>query len=115
MSAVTLISGTFFRGPEIRSTKTGSTVITLTLKVVNGNAAEFWRVAVFDKDVQQEIGELEQGDAVAFVGRLTAEVYSKEGAAPRVSLSLTAERAISLKKRSRGATPFDNQKWAQTA
>jgi len=103
MTALALISGTIFRGPERRSTKTWAPFFTLTLKVANGAAFDFWRVAVFDEEIQGEVGELTKGDSISFVGRLSAEVYRKDGGEPRVSLGLTADKALSLKKRPRGA------------
>lgn len=113
MSALVMISGSIFRGPETRPTKNGSTFITLVVKIANGNASEFWRVAVFDRDAQAELDGLEQGDGVAFVGRPTFEVYEKDGD-HRVSLSLAAEKAQSLKK-VRKRDGFTDGKWARTA
>ena len=109
MTAIALISGTIFRGPDQRTTKTGSAFVTLTLKVANGAAFDFWRVAVFDEEVQGEVAELTKGDSVSFVGRLTVEVYRKDGGEPRVSLSLTADRALSLKKLSRRRDEYRNE------
>ncbi|HLH49881.1 MAG TPA: single-stranded DNA-binding protein [Roseiarcus sp.] len=115
MSALVQISGTIFRAPEKRLTKKGSSFLTLTVKVANGNATEFWRAAVFDEDAQAELEELEQGDGVSLVGRPCCEIYQKDGAEPRVSLSLTADRAMALRGKPRRDWPFDNKKWAQTA
>jgi len=101
MTALALISGTILRTPERRTAKSGSTFLTVVLNVTSNNDLNFWRVAVFDKDVQYEIASDTKECSVYFAGRLTEEVYRRDGGEPRVSLGLTADRALSLRPKTR--------------
>jgi ribonucleoside-diphosphate reductase alpha chain len=70
MSALVLISGSIFKGPETRQTKAGAPFTVLTLKVAAGNETEWWRVAVFAEAAQDELTGLALGDGVAVVGSI---------------------------------------------
>jgi single-stranded DNA-binding protein len=96
-----LISGTLFRSPEERTGKTsGKNFVAATIKVRDGDTAQFWRVAAFSDTAQSELLRLEDGDALAVQGGLRAEAYSKDGE-PRVSLTVLADAVLPLRRRSR--------------
>jgi len=80
MSAHVLISGMLFRSPEERTGKTsGKHFVAATVKVRDGDAAQYWRVLAFSDSVQSELLRLDDGDAVSVQGSLRAEAYSKDG------------------------------------
>ena len=101
MSAFALVTGKLKRAPEARmSSKTGKTFATATVR--DGEA--WWSIVAFG-EVADELLRLEAGDAIAVSGLFTAEVYVKDGAAPRISLHITADRiassALSKRRRTR--------------
>lgn len=73
-------SGTLFRSPEERTGKTsGKNFVAATLRVRDGEAAQFWCVLAFSDAAQSELLRLDDGDAVSVQGALRAEAYSKDG------------------------------------
>jgi len=57
----------------------GKQFVAATIKVRDGEAAQFWRVLAFSDTVQSELLRLDDGDALAVQGVLRAEAYSKDG------------------------------------
>src|SRR5215472_17602384 len=98
MSAHVLISGTLFRSPEERTGKTsGKNFVVATVRVRDGEAAQYWRVLAFSDTAQSELLRLEDGDALAVQGSLRAEAYSKDGE-PRVGLTVIADVVLPLRR-----------------
>jgi single-stranded DNA-binding protein len=98
MTAHVLISGTLFRAPEERTGKTsGKHFVAATIKVRDGDAAQFWRVLAFSDPAQNELLRLDDGDALAVQGGLRAEAYSKDGEA-RVGLTVIADAVLPLRR-----------------
>jgi single-stranded DNA-binding protein len=95
-----LIGGSIFRGPETKVSRSGSEYLTCLLKVADGNEAQFVRVFVFSESAREEFTDLHEGDGVSVSGALKAEAYDKDGQL-KVSFSVTADRALSLKKEKR--------------
>ena len=98
MTADVLISGALFRAPEQKTSKTGRPYVSATLRVVNGNEAHFWRIFVFSESAQAEMMRLGEGDAIACQGTPKFELYMPVGAAPRISLSMTADHVLALRQ-----------------
>jgi single-stranded DNA-binding protein len=98
MAAHVLISGTLFHAPEERTGKTsGKNFVAATLKVRDGEAAQFWRVLAFSPEAQSELLRLDDGDALAVQGGLRAEAYEK-GGEPRVGLTVLADAVLPLRR-----------------
>jgi single-stranded DNA-binding protein len=95
-----LISGSLFKAPESKTSNNGNAYVSAVMKVSDGNKTSFVRVSAFSDSAREEIEALRDGDGLSVVGTLKAEIYEKGGEA-RVSLSLTADRALALKKEKR--------------
>jgi single-stranded DNA-binding protein len=109
MSAHVLVSGTLFHAPEERTGKTsGKHFVAATLKVRDGEAAQFWRVLAFSDTAQSELMRLDDGDALAVQGGLRAEAYAKDGE-PRVSLTVIADAVLPLRRPKKPREPEQRQ------
>ena len=101
MSAHVLVSGTLFRSPEERTGKrSGKHFVAATIKVRDGEAAQYWRVLAFSDTAQNELLRLDDGEALAVQGTLRAEAYSKDGEA-RVNLVVIADMGAALRGKRR--------------
>jgi len=93
-----LLSGVVQRAPESRMSKAGKPFVTTTLRIKDGDGAQFWRLFVFSESAQAEIMRLGDGDALSVQGVPKFELYRPEGGEPRVSLSLTVDAVLALKQ-----------------
>jgi single-stranded DNA-binding protein len=113
MVAHVLISGTLFHSPEERTGRTsGKNFVVATVKVRDGDAAQFWRVLAFSSAAQGELMRLEDGDAVSVQGGLRAEAYEKDGEA-RVGLTVLVDAVLPLRrpKKQREQPVMTNRAW----
>jgi single-stranded DNA-binding protein len=95
MSAVVLITGTLFRAPERRTLKAGRPFVTATIRVKDGNNAQWWKVLAFSESIQAELMRLVGGDSISVQGTFKAELYEKDGE-KRLSLSIIANNVLAL-------------------
>jgi single-stranded DNA-binding protein len=98
MSAHVLISGTLFRQPERKVSRGGKPYVSAAIRVRDGDASQFWRVMVFSESAGDEIMRLCDGDALSVSGSMRAEIWAPEGKDPRVSLTLTADAILPLRR-----------------
>jgi hypothetical protein len=78
MAAQVLVQGTLFHSPEQRTNKTsGKNFVAATIKVRDGEAAQFWRVLAFSSEAQSELLRLDDGDALSVQGGLRASSPSR--------------------------------------
>ena len=111
MSAHVLISGTLFRSPEERTGKTsGKNFVAATIKVRDGEAAQYWRVLAFSDSAQNELLRLDDGDAVSVQGGMRAEAYSKDGEL-RVGLTV-ADVVLPLRRPKKRQEPEPQERQA---
>jgi hypothetical protein len=96
MSVSSLVQGRIFGEIQTRPTKNGAQVTFFKIKVANRNATEFWSIASFSDTVREELAGLSDGDAISVVGALSVELFDWRGE-KRISLKLTADRALALK------------------
>jgi hypothetical protein len=115
MSAFTLLSGTLFRRPELKTSAGGRQYLRCTVRDGAGDETSWWSITAFDDAVIASIAALDRGSPIAIAGPMSAEIYAGERGA-RVSLSLIALQVISLRKRRRqaaaavpAAEPFDDE------
>ena len=100
MSATVLVSGKLFRDPQSKTSGSGKVYCTATIKVGQGDDAQWWRLVTFSDSAIEELLALRDGDGIAASGSFKAEVYeAREGM--RVSLSILADRVISAKRQKR--------------
>ena len=115
MSAHVLISGTLFRSPEERTGKTrGKNFVAATLRVRDGESAQYWRVLAFSESAQSELLRLDDGDAVSVQGGLRAEAYVKFGE-PRVGLTVLADAVLPLRRAKKPREPELQEQERQAA
>jgi single-stranded DNA-binding protein len=97
MSSYAIVTGTLFRAPEQRTSKSGKPFVTATLKAKDGDALQWWRVTAFSESAQSELMRLTDGDALSVQGALKAETYEKDGAT-KFSLSIIADHVLALRQ-----------------
>ena len=115
MTATALVTGNLFKSAERKTSKNGNEFVTATIKAKEGEGATFWRLTAFSLDAANELMRLSPGDAVAVQGKLSAELYQPEGGAPRVSLSLIVDQAISARAKPRQPKPKSVPSFAEPA
>lgn len=113
MSCAILLQGRLERAPEQRVSRNGAPFTMATLRVSAGNELQFWRLFVFGESAQAELARLGEGDALSAQGSPKFEVYSPEGGAARVSLSLTADFVLPLKAPPRERKPKSDKPASQ--
>jgi hypothetical protein len=104
MSSFVLITGTLFRTPEQRTSKTGNPFVTATLKVKDGDGVAWWKLLVFSESAQAELMRLSDGDALSAQGAFKVEPYDKNGET-RIGFTLFADRVLPLKSAPRDRKP----------
>ena len=104
MSATVLISGKLFRDPEAKTSRANKPYAFATVKIGQGDDAQWWRVMAFGDADREELLALRNGDAVSVSGTLKVELYTPNGGEPRVSLSVLADRLISARRAKREKT-----------
>ena len=105
MSAIVLVSGRLLRDPQKKVSAKGRPYGSALVRVSDGNDSALWRVTAFSETALAELMKLRVGDGIAATGPMQAELYTPAGGEPRLSLSLVADRLISMEKqkRARGA------------
>jgi hypothetical protein len=67
------VQGTLFHSPEERTGRaSGKNFVAATVKVRDGDAAQFWKVLAFSAEAQSELMRLDDGDALSVQGSLRA-------------------------------------------
>jgi single-stranded DNA-binding protein len=95
MTAHVIVTGTLFRPPEQRTSKAGKPFVTATIRVKDGDDAQWWKVLAFSENIQAELMRLADGDAKSVQGAFKAELYEKDGE-KRLSLSIIADNVLAL-------------------
>lgn len=98
MTAHALITGTLFRAPERKTSRNDRPFVQATVKIKDGDVSMFWRIFAFSESVQEELLRLSDGDALSVSGSMRAEIWAPEGKDPRVSLTLTADAILPLRR-----------------
>ncbi|WMT77466.1 single-stranded DNA-binding protein [Bradyrhizobium sp. Ash2021] len=78
MSVHILISGALFKNPELKTSKTGKTYATASIRTASAdnNAADFWNLLVFGDTAQAELMRLGEGDKLSAQGSVKLEIYN---------------------------------------
>lgn len=97
MSAHVLISGSIFKRPEQRVSKTGKSYVTSTAKIAVGAELQFWNIVAFRDLACAELLRLDEGDAIAAQGALKVGQYPRDGET-RISYSVTADYVLALRQ-----------------
>jgi single-stranded DNA-binding protein len=102
-----LVSGSLFRAPEQRTSKTGKPYVTATLKVKDGETSQWWRVTAFSESAQPALMRLDEGDSLSVQGSFRAELYTPDGGETKLSLLIVADKVLALRQtpKERSAKP----------
>lgn len=78
MTVHILVSGSLFKNPELKTSKSGKTYATASIRTASADntAADFWNLLVFSTSVQEELLRLSEGDKLAVQGSLKLEIYN---------------------------------------
>jgi single-stranded DNA-binding protein len=98
MTAFAIVTGSLFKAPERRTSKTGRPYVTATIRAKDGDAPQWWRVTAFSEGVQTELMGLADGDSCCVQGAFKAELFQPEGGEARVSLSIVADHVLALRQ-----------------
>jgi single-stranded DNA-binding protein len=98
MTIIALVTGSLFKAPERRTSKSGKPFAVATIKVRDGDAMQFVRIVMFSESAQTELLRLSEGDSLSAQGSLKAELYAKDGGEPKLSLSIVADQILALKQ-----------------
>jgi hypothetical protein len=101
MSIFALASGTLFRRPERKVSKAGKPYVSAKLRSGDGDSTIWIALFAFSDTAQAELSALDDGDALAAQGRLSAELYQPTGGGARVNLSMTVSVILPVKRRKR--------------
>jgi hypothetical protein len=91
-----LVSGTLFRAPEQKVSKTGKPFVVATIRAKDGESSQWWKVLCFSESGCAELMRLSDGDAVSAQGALKVETYERDGAV-KLSLTCIADAVLPLR------------------
>jgi single-stranded DNA-binding protein len=98
MTAFAIVTGSLFRAPEQRTSKTGKPFVTATIRAKDGEASQWWRVTVFSESAQAELMRLGDGDALSVQGAMKVELFTPDDGATKLSLSIVADHVLALRQ-----------------
>jgi single-stranded DNA-binding protein len=98
MTALAIVTGSLFRAPEQRTSKAGKPFVTATIRAKDGEASQWWRVTVFSESAQAELMRLGDGDALSVQGAMKVELFTPDGGATKLSLSIVADHVLALRQ-----------------
>ena len=98
MTVAILVSGSIFREPQQRTSSTGRSYVTATVKSsgLDNESSDFWNVLAFGDSAQAELLRLADGDKVGIQGKPKFEVFEKDGKA-RISRTVFADHVLALR------------------
>jgi single-stranded DNA-binding protein len=90
-----LISGKLYGAPTERTAKNGNTYVTAKVRApTRDGEAQFVNIVAFSGPAVAALLALEDGDAVALTGEMTAKGYTSKDGEPKPSLELLAHQAL---------------------
>jgi hypothetical protein len=96
LTAYCLITGTLFRAPEQKVSKTGKPFVVATIRAKDGESSQWWKVLSFSESGGAELMRLSDGDAVSAQGALKVETYERDGET-RISMTCIADAVLPLR------------------
>ena len=106
MTVSVLISGALFREPQQRTSATGRSYVSTTIKTsgMDNESSDFWNVLAFGDSTQSELMRLADGDKVSLQGKPKFEIFEKDGKA-RISRTVFADSILALRAKPREKKP----------
>jgi single-stranded DNA-binding protein len=107
MSVFVLVSGALFKNPEMKTSKSGKTYATASIRTASADntAADFWNLLVFSETVAAELMRLSEGDKLAAQGSLKLEIYNNKISRTVFVDAILALRAPPREKKPKAAKP----------
>ena len=107
-----LATGSIFKPPEQRTSKTGKPFVAATIRTKDGDAFQWWRIVAFSDTAQAELMRLGDGDACSVQGNFKAELYRPDGGEAKLSLSIVADQVLALRQpKKRAANAPQRRAW----
>jgi hypothetical protein len=102
-----LISGSLFKNPEIKISRSGKTYASASIRTASadGTAADFWNLLIFSETVRAELMRLGEGEKLSVQGSLKLEIYNG-----KISRSVFVDAILPLR-----APPREKKKAAKAA
>lgn len=98
MTAHALVTGTLWKAPETKTSKTGRKFTDAFLRSKDGDVTNWWRVTAFSEPTQAELQRLDAGDSVSVQGVMQAGIWVPDGGEPRLALSIVADAVTALRQ-----------------
>lgn len=90
-----LVAGKMYGTPIERTSKNGNTYVTAKVRApTRDGEAQFVNIVAFAASVVAALLVLDDGDAVALAGELSAKAYSSKEGEPKPSLELLAQHVL---------------------
>jgi single-stranded DNA-binding protein len=96
LTAHVLVTGSLYRAPEQKVSKTGKPFVVATIRAKDGEASQWWKLLCFSESACAELMRLGDGDAVSAQGALKVEQYERDGAV-KLSLTCVADSVLALR------------------
>jgi hypothetical protein len=98
MTVAVLISGSLFKNPEIKISRSGKTYASASIRTASadGTTADFWNLLVFSETVQAELMRLGEGEKLSVQGSLRLEIFNG-----KISRSVFVDAILPLRAASR--------------
>src|ERR1700730_15089691 len=102
MTVAVLVSGSLFKNPELKTSKSGKTYATASIRTASADntAADFWNLLVFSETVAAEVMRLSEGDKLAVQGSVKLQIYNG-----KISRTVFVDHVLALRAPPREKKP----------
>jgi hypothetical protein len=107
MSVHILVSGSLFKNPELKTSKSGKSYATASIRTssADGTAADFWNLLVFSETVQAQLLQLTEGEKLAAQGSAKIELFNGKISRTVFVDAILPLRAAPREKKPKAAKP----------
>jgi single-stranded DNA-binding protein len=100
MTVAILISGSLFKDPQRKTSQSGRSYVTTTLKAAAADNAssDFWSVLAFGDTAGAELMRLGINERVTIQGGLKLELYTANDGATKISRTIFADHVMALRQ-----------------
>jgi single-stranded DNA-binding protein len=106
MSISTLLIGSLHRAPDTKTSKSGKDYVVASVKVYNGNEAEFWTTLAFGDDTREALLTCAEGEKVALQGSPKFEANGTDDQGHlKLRRSLFVDAILTARPKPRGRKP----------
>jgi hypothetical protein len=107
MTVAVLVSGSLFKNPEIKISRSGKTYASASIRTASADnaTADFWNLLVFSETVQTELMRLTEGEKLAAQGSLKLEIFNGKISRTVFVDAILPLRAAPREKKPKAAKP----------